>query len=116
MELKLNLYEDKFCRKFVRQVSTNDFDLSLGICEDILDIINIDMFEGGLDALTDGNSISVYLPIVKNALPFIKELLAELFEVSVEELKYVKLSEVVTAVKGIVTFAISGLPKDSGKN
>ena len=116
MELKLNLYSDKFCRKFVREVSANDFDLSLAICEDILDIINIDMFEGGLDALTDGKDISVFLPIVKNALPFIKELLAELFEVSVEELSYVKLSEVVTVVKQIVAFAIDAMPKDNGKN
>lgn len=116
MELKLNLYSDKFCRKFVREVSANDFDLSLAICEDVLDIINIDMFEGGLDALTDGKDMSVYLPIVKNALPFIKELLAELFEVSVEELRFVKLSEVITVVKNIVTFAINGLPKENEKN
>ena len=116
MELKLNLYSDKFCRKFVREVSANDFDLSLGICEDLLDIINIDMFEGGLDALTDGKDMSVFLPIVKNALPFIKELLAELFEVSVEELRYVKLSEVVTIVKQIVAYAIGEMPKDNGKN
>lgn len=116
MELKLNLYNDKFCRKFVREVSASDFDLSLAICEDLLDIINIDMFEGGLDALTDDKDVSVYLPIVKNAFPFIKELLAELFEVSVEELRYVKLSEVITVVKNIVTFAINGLPKENGKN
>lgn len=116
MELKLNLYSDKFCRKLVREVSASDFDLSLAICEDLLDIINIDMFEGGLDALTDGKDMSVYLPIVKNALPFIKELLAELFEVSVEELRFVKLSEVITVVKNIVTFAINGLPKESEKN
>ena len=116
MELKLNLYSDKFCRNLVREVSANDFDLSLAICEDILDIINIDMFEGGLDALTGGKDMSVYLPIVKNALPFIKELLAELFEVSVEELRFVKLSEVITVVRNIVTFAINGLPKENGKN
>lgn len=116
MELKLNLYSDKFCRKFVREVSTNDFDLSLGICEDLLDIINIDMFEGGLDALTDGNNATIFLTTVKNALPFIKELFAELFEVSVEELKYVKLSEVVTIIKQIVAFAVNEMPKDSGKN
>ena len=116
MELKLNLYSDKFCRKHLKEVSANDFDLSLAICEDILDIINIDMFEGGLDALTDGKDMSVFLPIVKNALPFIKELLAGLFEVSVEELSYVKLSEVVTIVKQIVAFAIGSMPKDNGKN
>ena len=115
MELKLSLYNDKFCREFVRDVTANDFDLSLAICEDILDIINIDMFEGGLDALTDGKDMTVYLPIVKNALPLIKELLAGLFEVSVEELRFVKLSEVITVVKNIVTFAINGMPK-SEKN
>jgi hypothetical protein len=74
------------------------------------------MFEGGLDALTDGKDMTVFLPIVKNALPFIKELLAELFEVSVDELKYVKLSEVVTIVKQIVAYAIGEMPKDNGKN
>lgn len=112
MELKLNLYSDRFCRNFVKEVKANDFDLSLAVCEDILDIINIDMFEGGLDALTDSNNLSVYLPIVKNALPFIKELLAELFEVSVEEMKYVKTSELITVVKNIVTYSINGLPKE----
>lgn len=116
MELKLNLYSDKFCRKFLKEVKANDFDLSLGVCEDLLDIINIDMFEGGLDALTDSKDISVYLPIIKNALPVVKELLAELFEVSVEELKYVKLSELVTVVKNVVTFAINGMPKGNEKN
>lgn len=116
MELKLNLYGDKFCRKFVREVKANDFDLSLAVCEDVLDLINVDMFDGGLDALTDDKDTSVYLPIVKNALPMVKELLAELFEISVEEMRYTKLSELVTVVQSIVVYAFNGLPKETEKN
>ena len=114
MELKLTIYKDRLCKELDREVTANTFDLSLGVCEDMLDVINIDMFEGGLDALTDSNSISVYMPIVKNALPYIKELLAELFEVTVEELRFVKLSEIVTVVMNIITFALNGLPKKEG--
>ena len=47
MELKLNVYKTRLCRDVDRVVTAKDFKLSTGICEDVLNIINIDMLRDG---------------------------------------------------------------------
>lgn len=108
MELKITLYEDRLCRKVKEVKKANDFGLSLAVCEEVLNAVNIDMLaSGGLTALTDNESkLELLLPIVKEGLPYFKELLAEIFEVSVEEMGYVDILEIVTVIKQVIFYSV----------
>lgn len=116
MELKLNIYTDKFCRTVEREATAEAFELSVGICEDILDIINIDMFESGLDLHSDESLLEIAIPIVRNAFPFFKEFLQELFDVTEDEIKRTKISDVARVIIAIVKYSISQLKTLCGKN
>lgn len=110
MELKITLYEDRLCRKKKETKVANDFGLSLGVCEEILNAVNIDMFAGGgYSALSDESKFELLLPIVKDGLPYFKELLAEIFEISVEDMKNTDLSELVTVIFQVVVYSLSKL-------
>lgn len=109
MELKLNIYADRLCRNVEKTVTANDFELSTGICEDVLNIINIDMFEGGLAALSDESMQELALRIVKNGYPFFIELIKEIFEISDDEAKRIKLADVAAVVIEIVKYSVNQL-------
>ena len=114
MDLKLNLYVDRFCRKIERTVTAQEFELSTGICEDVLDIIKIDLFEGGLAALSDESQFDIIIGIVKDGLPFFKDLMAELFEVTHEEMRYTKVAEMAQIVIQIVRYSFAQLGSSLG--
>lgn len=108
MELKIKLYEDRFCRKLKGEKTAADFRLSLGLCEEVLNAVNIDMFVGGgFSALSNESKVELLLPIVKDGLPYFKELLAELFEVSVEDMKHTDIIEIVTVVMNVLNYALA---------
>lgn len=109
MELKLNIYETKLCRRVERIATANDFELSTGICEDVLNIINIDMFAGGLSALSDESMQELAIGIIKDGYPFFMELIKEIFEITDDEAKRLKISEVATVVLDIVKYSFSQL-------
>lgn len=115
MELKLNIYTNKICREVEKTVKARDFELSLGVCEDVLDIINIDMFEGGLAALSQEEMFDLAIPIIKNGFPFFTGLLSEIFEVSEDEIKRTKISEVAQVIVAIVKYSIIQLKSLRGK-
>ena len=115
MDLKLNIYTTKLCREVERTVTAREFELSVGICEDVLDVLNIDMFEGGLDSLSQEALLELAIPIVRNGFPFFKELLSEIFEVSSDEIRRVKISEVAQVIVAIVKYSISQLKSLGGK-
>lgn len=115
MELKLNIYTSKICREVEKTVTARDFELSLGVCEDVLDVINIDMFEGGLAALSQDDLLDLAVPIIKNGFPFFKGLLSEIFEVSEDEIRRTKLSEVAQVIVAIVQYSIIQLKSLRGK-
>ena len=114
MELKMNIYEDRFCRKVKKTVTADTFDLSVGICEDVLDIINIDMFEGGLDSMTDESKNELVLGIVKNAFPFFKQLVKELFDLDDGEVRNTKVEEIAKIVMEIVKYSFVQLASSLG--
>lgn len=115
MDLKLNIYTTKLCREVERTVTAREFELSVGICEDVLDVLNIDMFEGGLDSLSQEDLLELAIPIVRNGFPFFKELLSEIFEVSSDEIRRTKISEVAQVIVAIVKYSISQLKSLGGK-
>lgn len=117
MELKLNIYEDRFCRRVERTVTANTFDLSTGICEDVLDIINIDMFEGGLSALSNESMQEIAIGIVKDGFPFFVELVKELFELTDNEVRKTKIEDIAKIVVEIVKYSFTQLASSlGGKN
>lgn len=114
MELTLNIYKDFLCRELEKTVTAEDFELSTGICEDLLDVINIDMFEGGLSALSEESAKEMFLPIIKNGYPFIIRLIKEIFQLTDDEAKKIKLSDIVSVVMKIVTYSITQLANSLG--
>lgn len=114
MELKLNIYADRLCRKIEKTVTANDFELSTGICEDVLNIINIDMFEGGLSALSEESMQELAIGIIKNGYPFFVELVKEIFEISDDEAKRIKVSEIAGVVIEIVKYSFGQLANSLG--
>lgn len=114
MELKIDVYEDRLCRKIARTATANDFELSTGICEDVLNMVNIDMFAGGVDALSDETMKNLLLVIVKDGFPFFVELVREIFELTEAEGKHLKLDDIAQVVLGIVKHAFRQLASSLG--
>lgn len=114
MELKLNIYADRLCRKLERTVTANDFELSTGICEDVLDIINIDMFEGGLSALSDDSKQELMVGVIKNGYPFFIQLVQEIFEITDDEAKRIKVADIAKVVIDIVRYSFTQLASSLG--
>lgn len=114
MELKLDIYTTRLCRKIERTATANDFELSTGVCEDILEAINIDMFDGGLSALSDEGSSELVMQIIKNGYPVFMELIKEIFELTDSEAKRIKIADVATVVMDIVKYSVSNLANAFG--
>lgn len=114
MELKLNIYADRLCRKVEKTVTANDFELSTGICEDVLNIINIDMFEGGLSALSDESMQELAIGIIRNGYPFFVNLIKEIFEITDDEAKRIKVADVAAVIIEIVKYSFSQLASSLG--
>lgn len=115
MELKLNIYEDRFCRKVKRPLTAQEFELSTAICEDVLNIVKIDLWEGGLTALSTESQLEIVVGIVKDALPYFKDFMAELFEVTPEELRNTKIKDIALVVIQIVRYSVKELKSSFGK-
>lgn len=119
MELKLNIYKTRLCREVEKTVSAHDFGLSTAVCEDVLNVINIDMLEGGIEALSTDSLLALAVPIVRDGFPFFRELLAEIFEVSEDEVKRTKIIDVAMVIVDIVKYSFEEfkpLATSVGKN
>lgn len=121
MELTLNIYKAKgkhtISKEVERVAVTQDFELTTGVCEDIMNLINIDMFEGGLDALSDQGKQELAIGIIKDGYPMFLEIIKEIFEISDDEAKRLKIADVATVVYAIVKYSLSQLAKSiGGKN
>ena len=114
MELKLDIYETKLCRKIEKTVTANDFELSTGICEDVLAIINIDMFEGGIEALSSESMKELGIELVKNGYPYFISLIRDIFEITEDESKRIKISDVAEVILGIVKYSFTQLASSLG--
>lgn len=114
MELKLNIYEDEFCQEVARVATASEFKLSVGICEDVLDIVNIDMFEGGLDALSEESTTELAIGIVKNGFPFFKKLIKRLFKLTDEDVRNTDIADIAAVVIEIVRYSFTQLASSLG--
>lgn len=114
MELKLPIYTDEFCTEVERVATADDFKLSVGICEDVLDLVNIDMFSGGLDALSDESKIQLAIGIVTGGFPLFKRIMKGLFKLSDDDVRKTDVSDVAVVVVKIVEYSISMLSGSLG--
>lgn len=114
MELKLDIYADRFCREVEKTVSARAFELSTGVCEDVLNAINIDMFQGGLDALSDESVQELAIGIIKEGYPFFVGLVKDIFELTVDEAKRIKVADIAKLIIEIVKYSISQLASSLG--
>lgn len=116
MELKLDIYTTKLCREIERTAVANDFELSTGVCEDVLNAINIDLFEGGLGALSDEAAGELIIGVIKNGYPVFIGLIKEIFELSDSEAKRIKIADMARVVMDIVKYSVRNLANAFGGN
>lgn len=109
MDLKLTIYTDDYCTEVARVAVAKDFKLSTGICEDVLEAVHIDMFDGGVQALSADSLISLIASIVKDAFPFFKNIVKRIFDLTDEEIRYTDISEIITVIVGVVKYSVSKL-------
>ncbi len=121
MELSLNIYKAKgkytISNEVERVAIARDFELTTGVCEDIMNLINIDMFSGGFAALSDESKQELAMSIIKDGYPMFLEIIKEVFEISDAEAKRLKIADVATVVLEIVKYSFTQLAKSlGGKN
>lgn len=118
MELTLNIYKAKgkytISKEVEREAKAQDFELTTGVCEDIMNLINIDMFEGGLDALSDESKQELVIGIIKDGYPMFMEIIKEIFEITDNEAKRIKIADVALVVIDIVKYSFIQLGKAFG--
>ena len=114
MDLRLNIYTDDFCTEVARVATAGEFKLSLGICEDILDIIQIDMWEGGLSALSDESMRELAIGIIRDAFPFFKKIVKRIFDLTDDEVRNTDLVDIAKVVVDIIKYSISQLGSSLG--
>lgn len=109
MDLKLTIYTDDYCTEVAREAVAKDFKLSTGICEDVLEAVHIDMFDGGLQALSTDSLLGIIAAIVKDAFPVFKNIIKRMFDLTDEEVRYTDIAEMVTVIVGVVQYSMKNL-------
>lgn len=110
MELKLNIYKDRKLKEVEKTYTANDFELSTGVVEDVMNVINIDAFEGGLEALSSESQISTIVPMIYGAYGTFKDLLKDAFDgLTDDEIKRTKIKEIARAVVDIIKYSFAEL-------
>lgn len=104
MEFKLNIYEGK---NIVKTYTANDFLLKTKTCEDILKLVDIDKFSGGL---SDEVAMMEVLKIVIKAFDKFNPLMKEVFEgLTDEEYANTSIKEVAGVVINIIIYTLNEL-------
>jgi hypothetical protein len=117
MELKLNIYVDRKLKEVEKTYVVNDFELSTGACEDLLNIINIDMFDGSLEALSDESKLAEMLKMIVGGVSVFKDILKDVFdELTDDEIKRTRTSEIIKCVASIIKYSITGLTSSFGSS
>lgn len=104
MELKLNIYEGK---EIIKTYTSKDFNLRTGTCEDILKLVDIDKFVGGLN--DKGALLEIAKVVVKSFSQF-KNLMQEIFEgLTDEEYSKTIVVDIASVVLDVITYTITEL-------
>lgn len=111
MELKLNVYKNG---KVAKTYTAEDYTLTTGICEDLLEAVDIDKISNnGLSNEAIGvEIIKGVAKSFKKFKPFLQDVFAGLTD---EEYRNTSVKEVALVITEIVQYTISGLV-DAGKS
>lgn len=107
MELKLNVYTDEKLKELEKTYTCNDFALSTGVVEDLLDLINIDLFTG---KLSQEEVLVEIAKIVIKGKPAFNNIVKNIFDgLSDDEIRRTNLREFVKVLYDTVVYTIAGL-------
>lgn len=109
--MKLNIYEKK---QIVKTYEVDKYDLMFGVVEDVAAALDLDSLKSGSNA----EIIKLVGNMVFKSMDTIKELMKDIFDgLTDEELKNVKVSEIVDVIVDVVQFTILQLKLGAkGKN
>ena len=109
--MKLNIYEKK---QIVKTYEVDTYDLMFGVVEDVAEALDLDSLKSGSNA----EIIKMVGNMVFKSMDTIKELMKDIFDgLTDEELKNVKVSEIVDVIVDVVQFTILQLKLGAkGKN
>jgi hypothetical protein len=122
MELKLNIYEHG---KIIKTYTSNTCVLPLGVCEDVLNIVDVEALMTNVNEFyknksNDNSNISLgfhTFGVVQKLLPKLKPLFLDVFEgLTEEELKKASTTEIVDLVIKIVKYTVTGMFNIKSKN
>lgn len=105
MELKLNIYKNK---EIVKTYKANDFTLMTGICEDIINMIDVDkMLDGKLTEQQLGIEIvKIVAKSFSKFRPFLQDVFVGLTE---DEYRCTSIKEVANVIIKIVKYTVNEL-------
>lgn len=107
MELKLNIYTTKSCRELEKTYVSDDFKLSVGVAEDILDLIDIDLFVGDMD---EGQQMLQLIKTVIKGKSAFKDIVKNIFEgITDDELGRTDIREFCKVLYDAVVYTIAGI-------
>ena len=114
MEIKLNIYDGN---KIVKTYAANEVNLSFGVIEDILELIDVDK----LTATTDDVALmKEVIKVIAGAFGQVKTILREMFpNVTEDELKHARMKDIALILIDTFKFAfaeIAGLINPKAKN
>lgn len=116
MEFALNIYDEE--KKVEKTYRTNDFMLMMGTAEDLINIIELDKFNG---KMTREEEILETVKIVWKCFPLFKPILKDIFPgLTDEECRRVNLLEVGGLIYNVIGYItanfMSAVPSDTKKN
>lgn len=112
MELILNIY-DKKGRTVVKSYKAGQYDIMFGTVEDIVNLIDLDAFQ---EDAKDMDMVTACFKFVTGGMEQVKEILMSVFpEVTEEELRYIKIREVVPLFIQLFKFSLVEM-KSIGEN
>jgi len=108
--MKLNIYDKK---KIVKTYSVDTYDLMWGVVEDVANAIKLDELKTG----NQDEIIKLVANFVVSGRDTVNYLLKDIFDgITDEELRCVRVSEIVTVLVDVVKFTIAQLGKMTEKN
>lgn len=109
MQLKLNIYKNGQVEK---TYEAGEFDIMFGTVEDLIDLLDMDKLGKGT---SDMEFVTAIVRVVAGGKDKLKEILKEIFpELTDDEMKRVKVKELVPLVRDIVRFSVGELSFATG--
>lgn len=107
--LKLNVYEHK---KIAKTYTAETYDLLFGTVEDIINLIDVNIFKDGIDQKEFTNAVLI---LIVKGFDLFKPLLKDIFDgLTDDELRNVKVAEIVPVIVDVIKYAFSQMSIDGG--